>query len=140
MRILMRILRWLGTVLKYAAGVLCWLLVFGLLAQYCIFDVYSRVDRLWVKDLHGGLVRNLIGEVALHVGAGGCDDHYIYTLRYHPTRLEIEGEHRSLSSLVDVATWKETGADSITVTYLDKKHRYVLYSISDGTFLKAVDR
>lgn len=92
----MRVIRWAGTTLKYGAGMLCWLLVFGYLQDQCIFNIASVVDRLWVTDLHDDLVKNVIGEVALHVNAGRCVDSYLYTVRYHPNRLDIEGELRGL--------------------------------------------
>lgn len=137
----MRVIRWVGTILKYGAGLLCWLIVFGLLRYQCVFDITSVVDRLWVKDLHDDLVENVTGEIALHVQAGRCVDTYLYTARYHPSRTDTEGEIRSLTSLVDVATWREVeDSATITATFVDSKHRYVLFTTSDGECIKAVNR
>ncbi len=119
---------------------LCWLIVFGVLQYQCIFDITSPIDSLWLKNLHDDLVENVIGKIALHVQAGRCVDRYLYTVRYHPSRMDIEGEIRSLTSLVDVATWREIESGSISVTYLDSKHRYELYITSDGEYIKAVNR
>ena len=137
---MMQAIRWVGTMLKYGTGVLCWLIVFGVLQNQCVFDITSVVDRLWGKNLHDDLVENVVGEIALHVQAGRCVDAYLYTVRYHPSRMDLEGEIRSLTSLVDVATWKEVEADSISVTYLDSKHKYKLYTTSDGEYILAVNR
>jgi hypothetical protein len=139
--ITMRSVRWAGTILKYGAGVLCWLIIFGFLQHVCIFDISSVVDRLWMKDLHDDLVENVIGEIAFHVQAGRCVDGYIYAARYHPSRMDIDGESRSLTSLVDVATWREIGDPaSITSTYLDSKHKYVLYTIEGDEYIRVVNR
>lgn len=137
----MRVVKWVAKSLKYGVGVLCWLIVFGFLQRLCVFDISSVVGRLWVKDLHDGLVQNVIGEVAYHVQAGRCVDRYLYTARYHPTRTDIEGEGRSLTSLVDAATWREIeDSASITSTFVDSKHRYVLYTISDDEYIRVVNR
>ncbi len=140
----MRVIRWIGTSLRYVLGVLCWAAVFAYLQIQCLFNVGSFVDSLWMKDLHDGLVENVIGEVAYRAGGGygdyGCGVKYIYSVQYHPNRMDIEGDIRSLSSLVDVATWRMVGSENNTVTFLDAKHKYVLRSISDGVDISVVDR
>jgi hypothetical protein len=137
----MRVLRWIGTILKYGAGMLCWLIVFGLLKSQCVFDISLVVNRLWIKNLHDDLVKNVIGEIAFHVQAGRCVDTYLYLAQFHPSRIDIEGEYRTLTSLIDVATWREVeDAASITSTFVDSKHRYVLFTISDDEYIKAVNR
>ncbi len=131
------------TVLKYAGGVLCWLIVLGLLKTQCVFDLSSVVDGLWMNELQGDLVENALGDVALHVERGRCVDTYIYVARYYPDGIDgMTGrrEYRNLSSLVDQETWRVDGWDSITTTYLDAKYRYVLYTISDGEFINVEDR
>lgn len=142
---MMRVLRWFGTILKYGAGVLCWLIVFGVMQHLCLFNVGSFVDSLWMKDLHDGLVQNVIGEVAYRAGYGygdyGCGDKYIYSALYHPGSTDTAGEVTSLTSLVDVTTWREIeDSASITFTFLDSKHKYVLRYISDGADISVEDR
>jgi hypothetical protein len=140
----MRVIRWIGTSLKYVLGVLCWVAVFAYLQIQCLFNVGSFVDGLWMKELHDGLVENVIGEVAYRAGDGygdyGCGAKYIYSVQYRQGRIDGEGVIRSLSSLVDVATWRMIGSESITATFLDAKHKYVLRSISDGVDISAGDR
>jgi hypothetical protein len=141
----MRVFKLVGAGLKYIFGVLCWAALFAYLQFQCLFNVGSFVDSLWMKDLHDGLVENLIGAVAYRAGYGygdyGCGDKYIYSVQYHPGGTDGEGEIRSLSSLVDVATWREIeDSASITFTFLDSKHKYVLRYISDGADISAVDR
>lgn len=140
-----RALRWVGTTLKYVAGMVCWFIIFGVLKRFCIFNMGSFVDSLWMKDLHDDLVRNVSGELAYRASYGygdyGCGDKYIYFALYRPGGSDTEGELRSLTSLVDVATWREVEASSsITYTFLDSKHKYVLRYISDGADILAVDR
>ncbi len=141
---MIRIVRWLGTGLKYAAGVLGWGIVFAFLQMQCIFSEGSFVDGLWMKGLHHGLVKNLVGQVAYRARGGygdfGCGDKYIYWALYHPGRAEAEGEIRSLSSLVDTATWRDAGVDGIFSYYVDSRHKYRMRWISDGVDISAADR
>jgi len=128
-------------IVKYAAGVCCWLIIFAVLQQQCVFDIHSVVDRLWVKTLNDNLVKNIIGEIAFHVQAGRCVEKYIYMVRYDPGRTDREREVRTLTSLVDVATWTELREDSsVTSTYIDAKYRYTLYVTSDEEYIRVVHR
>lgn len=146
----MKRFRWVISILKYAVGVLCWLIVFGLLRHYCIFDMSSVIDGLWVKELHGSLVENAIDEIAFHAGGGNCGadgEEYIYNALYY---LDEYGnsEVRSLTSLVDVATWKEIEEDqegesnvhSPYFYFIDSRHRYTLHYTSDEIFISAEER
>ncbi len=140
-----RALRWIVTTLKYIAGMICWFIIFGVLQHFCIFNLGPFVDSLWMKGLHDDLVQNVIGEVAYRASNGygdfGCGDKYIYSALYPPRGADTQGEFRSLTSLVDVATWREVeGASSITFTFQDSKHQYILRYISDGADISAVDR
>lgn len=135
------LLRWIGTFLKYMAGVLCWLLVFGLLAYNCVFDIYDVIDGLWMNELHDGLVKNVIGDIAFNAQGGECiADKYIYWARYNPSESDLEGKPRSLTSLVDVTTWKYVGRESSTFIYQDMKRTYEIHYISDENFILAADR
>jgi len=138
-------IRWAGTLLKYIAGMACWLIIFGFLQHMCLFNVGSFVDGLWMKDLHDGLVQNVIGEIAYRArngyGDNGCGDKYIYSALYHLRGSNTEGEVKSLTSLVDVATWREVeDVSSINFTFLDSKHQYVIRYISDGADISAEDK
>lgn len=141
---------WVVSILKYSAGALCWLIVFGLLRHQCIFDMSSVIDGLWVKELHGGLVENAIGEIAFHAGGGNCGaggDEYIYNARYYLDEYG-DSEIRSLTSLVDVATWEEVEEDNAVESnvhspyfyFIDSRHRYTLHYTSDEIFVSAEDR
>lgn len=136
------ILRWIGTISKYALGVLMWQVVFAILQIQCIFNVGSFIDGLWQKDLHDGLVQNLIGKIAYRAVDGygdfGCGDKYIYTVLYKSGNQDEEGKYKSLTSLVDVQTWKIDSQDGILTYFIDSKHKYILRYISDGTDITAV--
>lgn len=138
------IIRWIGTISKYALGVLAWQVVFVVLQVYCIFNVGSFVDSLWIKELHDGLVQNLAGKIAFRAEDGygdfGCGDKYIYTVLYKSGVQDDEGKYRSLSSLVDVQTWKIDNQEGNFVNFLDSKHKYTLRIISDGTDITAVNK
>jgi hypothetical protein len=103
----------------------------------CVFNVRSFIDGLWITELQDGLVKNVIGEVAYRASYGygdyGCGDKYIYSVLYHAGSADDNGEVRSLSSLVDVPTWRAAEEDGIFAYYLDSKHKYRMRQISDGT-------
>lgn len=126
-----------GRALKYAAGMLAWLVVLNMLAMHTRFNIWSRVDSLWMRDLHDGLVRNMTGEVAFRAEYGygdfGSGAKYIYLVRYRPDSEGKGGEWKSLTSLVDTATWREVGPEAAITTFRDARHEYEVRSISDGT-------
>lgn len=138
-------IRWAVTSLKYAFGVLCWMVLLGLLMQWDVFNAGSFVDGLWVKNLHDNLVQNVIGEVAYRATSGygdyGSGPKYIYLIEYHASRKGAKEEVRSLGSLVDVATWKWVRSEGSThEIYMDAKHKYIVRTISDGADISVVDR
>ncbi len=139
-----RIISRLGKSLLYASGVLGWVALFAFLQMQCFFNVGSFVDSLWMKDLHNGLVKNLIGKVAYRAAGGygdyGCGDKYIYSALYHPGSADAAEEIRSLSSLVDAPTWKDAGRDGIFTYYVDAYHWYRMRWISDGVDISVTDR
>ena len=141
---MMRVIRWVGTSLKYGLGVLCWWALFVYLQVQCVLNVGSFIDSLWMKDLQDGLVENVIGEVAYRASYGygdyGCGDKYIYSVLYYPGSTDAEGEVRSLSSLVDVPTWRMAEEDGIFAYYIDSKHKYRVRQISDGADISVEDR
>ena len=140
----MSVIKWLGTGLKYVLGVLCWAAVFAYLQFQCFFNVGSFVDSLWIKELHDGLVENLTGEIAYLAsdgyGAFGCGARYIYSVKYSPRGNDVESDIRSLSSLVDVTTWRMVRSEGIITTFLDSRRKYAVRSISDGVDISAMDR
>jgi hypothetical protein len=140
----MQAIRWVSTSIKYGLGVLCWWALFVFLQVQGVFNVGSFVDSLWMKDLHDGLVQNVIGEVAYRAGFGygdyGSGDKYIYSVLYHPESTDVEGEVRSLSSLVDVPTWRFAEEEGIFAYYLDSRHKYRVRWISDGADISVEDR
>jgi len=130
-----RILRWAGAGLKHAFGALCWIILLNVLAVHTRFDAWSAIDGLWMKELHDGLARNAIGELAYRGSHGdfGSGTMYVYLARYHPDSEGRRGQPRSLTSLVDVATFRQIGADGAMVSYRDAKHEYRVLTTSDGT-------
>lgn len=140
----MQVIRWIGKSIKYGSGVLCWCALFTYLQVQCIFNVGSFVDSLWMQDLQNGLAKNVLGEVACRARYGygdyGCGDKYIYSVLYRARSTDAEGEVRSLSSLVDVSTWRMAEEDGIFIYYLDSKNKYRLRQSSDGADISVVAR
>jgi hypothetical protein len=144
-------LKWVGTILKYLAGMFCWLVVFSVLKAYCLFDLHNFIDSLWMRELNAELAENAIGEVAFHVRGGNCGadgSAYIFTARYYLRDGSFSDAVRvPLASLVDVSTWRaveEEGSDlgvhSPHFEYTDSKHRYTMHYTSDSEFISATDR
>jgi len=138
------VIRWTITILKYAAGVLGWMLLLSFLTLRGVFNSNSFVDGLWMNDLHDELVRNVTGEVALRAPYGygdfGSGARYIYWAEYHHRGKDAAAGPRTLTSLVDVASWKWVRTDGITEIYADARYRYLVRTTSDGTDILAEDR
>lgn len=136
--------KYVSIILKYCIGVLCWFVVFGILKLNCLYNMEFTVDNFWLSELHGGLVSNAMGSVALrssHLsGERQCDDEILYLVKFHRNESETDGEFRSLSSIVDVLTWMKIDSDSITTTYVDSRHKYVLHRTSDGAYISAYSK
>ena len=125
--------------LLYAAGSLSWIVIFALLRVYCIVDLYLLTDGLWTTKIHSEFVENLTHSIAFHANNFDCDNTYIFTVRYYPDEASEDFEMKSLTSMVDIASWKELESDSISTSYIDNKYRYVLYNTSDGIYMSAFD-
>ena len=132
-----KMMRQAGRALKYGAGVLVWLIVLNAVAMHTRFNVWSLVDGLWMRDLHDGLVRNMIGEIAFRAETGygdfGSGTKYIYIVQYRPDSEGKGGEWKALTSLVDIPTWHKVGPEGVITTFRDARHEYEVRSISDGT-------
>ncbi len=144
-----RPLVWFLTLLKYAVGIILWFMVLGALATYGRINVWSWVDGLWMQPLHDGLVRNAIGAVAYRAEHGygdyGWGPKYIYSLEYQLPDDKSPGgarkEIRSLTSMVDVASWHEAASVGPNVTlYLDAKYKYAVRTTSNGTDISVADK
>lgn len=125
---------------KYTLGVFLWFGLAALLRTTCWVDVYSFVDGIGMTVVNGDLTKNFVGEIALRVPGSRCGMTYVYSVSFDATRLDISGETRSLTSLVDVKTWREIGSDSTTVTYVDTKLKYVLHRASGDVYIRATNK
>lgn len=132
-----KLLRIVGQVLKYGTGVLFWLILLGVISARTRLNVWSMVDGLWMRPLHDGLVRNVIGELAYRAESGygdyGSGVRYIYFAQYRADSEGKNGELRPLSYLIDTATWHEVGQEGVVTTFRDARYEYRVRTISDGT-------
>jgi hypothetical protein len=85
-------------------------------------------------------VKNLAGEIAFRVGKDNYRAEYIYTVAYNPNQIDLRGKPRSLTSLVDIPTWKQIEFDYTTTTFTDAHNKYILYQNSDGNYMVATKR
>lgn len=132
--------KYLKTLVAYLAGVLIWLVLISVLQVRCVLNLPLLIDELWTSQINNELVTNLIGEIAYQVDASDCDGKLIYLARYYPDGVDGEYQHRTLTSMVDASSWQEVSSDSISMTYVDNRYRYVLYSTSDGIQMKVFDK
>ena len=128
--------RRLYLVLSCIIGGMSRILLLGVLRSFCILNVPFYMDNLWVKPIGEGLVKNLIGAIAFRMEGCGCDDKLIFVAPYHSSSGDDQVEMKSLSAVVDIATWRKIESDTISTTYIDKTNKYVLFQNSDGVNLK----
>ena len=123
----------------YTAGSLAWIIIFFSLKAWCIIDIPLLIDGLWTSGINNQLVRNLSNSIAFRTRITECDDKYIFTARYYPDGVSGNFETRPLTSTVDIPSWKELESDSISTTYVDIRHKYVVYNTSDGIYMRVFD-
>ena len=124
----------------YTVGSLAWIIIFFSLKGWCIIDIPLLVDGLWTSNINNQLVRNLSNSITFRTRITECDDKYIFTARYYPDGVSGNFETKSLTSIVDIPSWKERGSDSISTTYTDIKYKYILYNTSDGIYMRVFDK
>lgn len=134
------LIHYLKICIKYLPGILFWLLLLSVLRIYCIWNGPPIIDGLWTRQINDHLTANLIGSVAYQTSGLNCDDKYIYLANYYPNGIDKQSEIRSLTSLIDPDTWQQITSDTITTTYADRYHRYILYSTSDGVSMKVFEK
>lgn len=126
--------------LLYAAGSLTWIVIFFALKAWCMVDIPLLVDGLWTTRINDQLVKNLTNSIAFRTRIIPCDDKYIFTARYYPDGVSGNYAPKTLTSIIDLPSWKELETDNISTTYIDTKHKYVVYSTSDGIYMRIFDK
>jgi len=132
--------KYISFVFLYVLGTLCWLLLFSALQSRCITNVPLLLDGLWTKELSENFVQGITGAIAFRIQNYGCGNKYIYTARYYPNGVSGEYETKTLTSIVNLNTWKEISSDTTSTTYVDAKYKYILNSTSDGVFIRIFDK
>lgn len=132
--------KYLKTLFAYLAGVLFWAALISVLQARCILNVPLLVDGLWTKQTKSELVTNLVGSVAYKASGFGCESKFIYLVRYYPDGVGGSYQNTTLTSLVDTDSWHKVSSDTISTTYQDKNHKYILYSTSDEIFMGVYDK
>ena len=126
--------------LLYTAGSITWIILFFLLKLWCILDIPLLVDGLWTTRINDQLVKNLTNSIAFRTQIMKCDDKYIFTAKYYPDDVSGNFEAKSLTSIVDIASWMEIESDNISTTYADIRHKYIVYNTSDGIYMRVFDK
>ena len=124
----------------YAFGAMCWFVLLGIMQSRCILNIPSYIDSLWVKPVGEGLVKNLMGATAFHAVGYQCEDKLIFVAKYYPDGVGDDYQMRSLSGMVDVDSWKKIKSDTVSTTYADNSHEYVLFQNSDGVHMKVFQK
>lgn len=123
----------------YLGGIIFWIIIISVLRVYCIFNLPLFIDGLWNKKINDELSVNFLGSVAYQFTGLDCNNSLIYIVHYYPEDMSGDSQNRTLTSLIDLNTWHMDSSDDISITYLDKNHRYVLYNNSDGVSMKVFD-
>jgi hypothetical protein len=131
--------KYITTGLLYTAGSLTWIIIFFSLKAWCVVDIPLLADGLWTTRINDQLVKNLTNSIAFRTQNMNCDDKYIFTAKYYQEGVSGNFETRPLTSIVDIPSWKELESDSISTTYVDIRHKYVVYNTSDGIYMRVFD-
>lgn len=127
-------------VIKYILGVGFWMVFISVLELTCTVKVTTLIDGLWTKKINDYFVENLAGAIAFDASSYGCDGRYIYTAKYYPGDQYNTSDSKSLSSVVDLGSWRKVDRSSVTTTYMDSNYRYVVKQNSDGVTMEIFDK
>jgi hypothetical protein len=126
--------------INYLLGVMFWMVFISVLELTCTLKVTTLVDGLWTKKLNEYFVENLVGAIAFDASKYGCDGRYIYTAKYYPGDQYEMSESKSLSSVVDIDSWRKVDRSSGTTTYIDSNYKYIVKQTSDGVAMEIFDK
>jgi hypothetical protein len=126
--------------INYLLGVMFWMVFISALELTCTLKVTTLVEGLWTKKLNQYFVENLAGVIAFDASSYGCDGRYIYTAKYYPGDQYETYESRSLSSVVDIDSWRKVDRSSGTTTYMDSNYKFVVKQTSDGVTMEIFDK
>jgi hypothetical protein len=126
--------------INYLLGVMFWMVFISVLELTCTLKVTTLVDGLWTKKLNDYFVENIAGAIAFDASKYGCDGRYIYTAKYYPGDQYEMSESKSLSSVVDIDSWRKVDRSSGTTTYIDSNYKYIVKQTSDGVAMEIFDK
>jgi hypothetical protein len=132
--------KFIKPVINYFLGVMFWMVFISALELTCTLKVSTLIEGLWTKKLNQNFVENLAGVIAFDASNYGCDGRYIYTAKYYPGDQYETSESRSLSSVVDIDSWKKVYRSSGRTTYMDSNYKYVVKQTSDGVTMEIFDK
>ena len=132
--------KYIKTAIIYFLGVVFWMVFISVLELTCALNVTTLVDGLWAKKINEYFVENLTGAIAFDASNYGCDGRYIYAAKYYPGDQYRTSESKSLSSVVDMGSWKKVERSSGTTTYIDSNYKYVVKQTSDGVIMEIFDK
>ncbi len=132
--------KYIKPVIIYLLGVMLWMVFISVLELTCTLKVTTLVDGLWTKKLNEYFVENLAGAIAFDASNYGCDGRYIYMAKYYPGDQYETSKSKSLSSVVDIDSWRKVDRSSGTTTYIDSNYKYVVKQTSDGVTMEIFDK
>ncbi len=131
---------YIKTVILYTFGVLAWFIIISMLKHSCIVNIPFIIDGLWTKEINEYFVENLTGSIAFKADQYGCDNTYIQIANHYLDGMSGEYESKPLNSIIDISSFKELESDTISITYGDIDHTYVLYKTSDGVYMNIFNK
>lgn len=127
-------------IIYYAFGALCWIVLISILKLACVINIPFIIDGLWAKEVQDDFTENIVGEIAFRADKFGCENTFLYTAKYYPQGVSDNYETKTLTSVVDINSWKAIAEDNISATFVDNNFKYVLYHTSDGVFIRIFDK
>lgn len=132
--------KYIKPIILYFSGVVFWVVLISIIELTCTLKVTTLVDGLWTKKLNEYFVENISGAIAFDASNYGCDGRYIFAAKYYPGDQYITSESKTLSSVVDMDSWKKVERSSGTTTYIDSNYKYVVKQTSDGVTMEIFDK
>lgn len=116
-----------------------WAIAFTLLSALTPFNIWARIDGLWLTPAGENLVTNLAGDLAYHNKTANGQMITFYTAPFYTDGMDTSTQTKRLNDTIDLGSWRKVGTDALTTTYTDHRFKYVLYEDSNGAYMRIFD-
>lgn len=113
-----------------------WALAFTLISVLTPFNIWARIDGLWLTPAGEDLARNLAGTLAYHNKTPDGQIITLYTAPFYAQGVDTPQQTKQLNNTIDLGSWRKIGADTLTTTYADQQFKYVVYQDSNGVYMR----